>query len=91
VVDVASFQDRGVFTSRVDAIIDQIHASTRPAAGSAERLRVPGELAAKRAERCRQEGVPLSPATCDQLRAWATRLGVRSPLDGARSREERQG
>ena len=62
------------FTTRVDALIDQVHASP-PAAGVA-RIYVPGERGYETAERRSREGIPVAPKRLATLRALADEVGV---------------
>lgn len=83
VFDIAAFEDPQRVKTRVDGIIDEIHASRR--APGAERIYAPGELEAETAERYRAEGIPLNRETLDAVIAAATACGVdASALGGVR-------
>ncbi len=71
---IAAFEDPARFKNRVDGIIQQLRGSRR--AAGVERLYAPGELETESQERYRQEGIPLNPATLDELYKAAGRVGV---------------
>jgi LDH2 family malate/lactate/ureidoglycolate dehydrogenase len=62
------------FTNRVDALIDQIHAS--PRAPGVDRVYAPGERGYLISEERKREGIPLTPKRISTLSALAADLGV---------------
>jgi LDH2 family malate/lactate/ureidoglycolate dehydrogenase len=62
------------FRSRVDDLIDQVHAS--PPAAGVERIYVPGERGYETSERRSREGIPLTAKRADTLRALAKEVSV---------------
>lgn len=73
-VDARAALPDGSFESRVDELIDQMHAS-RPAAG-VERVTVPGERGHATAAARRRHGIPLPVELVGQLDQLATELGI---------------
>ncbi|MCC6177253.1 MAG: Ldh family oxidoreductase [Chloroflexi bacterium] len=73
-LDPTAFLLRETFLARVDALIDEVHAV--PPAPGIERVRVPGERSADRAESSHRDGILLSAARVSELRALAARIGV---------------
>jgi len=73
-IDVASFVDPDVFRTRVDGIIDQIHASRRR--DGVERLYVPGEIERDVEHAYDACGISLSADTIDGIARQAARLDV---------------
>jgi LDH2 family malate/lactate/ureidoglycolate dehydrogenase len=73
-VDAAAALPDGTFASRVDQLIDQMHAS-RPAAG-VERVTVPGERSHATAAARRRDGIPLPAELVAQLDELATGLDL---------------
>ena len=73
-IDIAAFQEIDKFETRVDAIIDEAHASRRRAGVS--RLFVPGEIEAELASAYARDGIPLARTTVDDVAAAAAALGV---------------
>lgn len=63
------------FLARVDDMIDRLHAS--PTAKGVEQVRVPGEMAARRAREAQTSGMTLAPEMYAQLAEFAKPLGVR--------------
>ena len=63
------------FTARVDALIDQVHAS--PTAADIARIYVPGERGYQTSERREREGIPITPKRLDTLKKLADEVGVR--------------
>ena len=63
------------FVARVDDMIDRLHAS--PTIEGVEQVRVPGEMAARRAREAQKSGVALAQEMYDQLAEFAEPLGVR--------------
>src|SRR5207248_988136 len=62
------------FTARVDALVDQVHAS--PPAEGAARVYVAGERGFDIARQRAKDGVPLLAARVDKLRALGEQVGV---------------
>jgi LDH2 family malate/lactate/ureidoglycolate dehydrogenase len=73
VLDVARFLPRDEFERRIDALIDDVHASEL--APGTERIYVPGELEAERREERRRLGIPLARGLVDELDRVAADLG----------------
>lgn len=76
-LDVAAFTEPEAFRARVDAVIDEVHASARRE--GVERLYVPGEIETDTAERQAREGIRLTRETVSQIAAAAARLAVQVP------------
>jgi LDH2 family malate/lactate/ureidoglycolate dehydrogenase len=78
-LDIGAFQDLAYFETRVDGIIDEVHASC--ARDGSLRLLVPGEIEADLQAAHARDGIPLAGATVDNIAAAAEALGVdASPL-----------
>ena len=73
-INIAAFEDLARFKARMDAAIQQIHASRR--APGAERVYAPGELEWLTEERHRREGIPLNKATLAGIVEAARSVGV---------------
>ena len=73
-VNVESFMPRDMFYSRVDALIDQIHAS--PTADGVERIYVPGEMEWTRRKKSLVEGIMLPVDVMLKLRELAETVGI---------------
>jgi LDH2 family malate/lactate/ureidoglycolate dehydrogenase len=78
-VDIDAFQDLVSFETRVDGVINEVHASKARADSS--RLLVPGEIEADLERARSRDGIPLAGATVNSIAAAAEALGVdASPL-----------
>jgi LDH2 family malate/lactate/ureidoglycolate dehydrogenase len=78
-VDISAFQDLVNFETRVDGIINEVHASRTRI--SSLRLLVPGEIEADLQAAHARDGIPLAGTTVDDIAAAAEALGVdASPL-----------
>jgi LDH2 family malate/lactate/ureidoglycolate dehydrogenase len=73
-LNVAAFEDPGVFKRRVDQIVRQIRGSKK--APGCDRIYSPGELEAETERRYRKEGIPLNSATLDGISQTAHELGI---------------
>jgi LDH2 family malate/lactate/ureidoglycolate dehydrogenase len=62
------------FVDRVDALIDQVHAS--PPATGVDRVRVPGEHGAAEESRRERDGIPLPAERAAELKALAREFGM---------------
>ena len=62
------------FTQRVDALIDQVHAS--PPASDIARIYVPGERGYETSEQREREGIPVPAKRLDALKKLAAEVGV---------------
>ena len=71
---IGAFMDPSAFRERIDGLIDHIRTSKRRAGVDA--IRVPGEASARAARENRRQGVPLEPATVEELTALAERYDV---------------
>ena len=73
-IDVAAFQEPAAFIDRVAGLADRIRGSAT--ASNMERILLPGdpELEAQHARE--RDGIPMTPALLDQLRAFAHEAGV---------------
>ena len=78
-VNVALFEDIGIFKARVDKVVHQIRTSRL--AGGTDALFAPGGVEAKTAARYRDAGIPLNDSTLDDIRTTAAALGVPNLLD----------
>jgi LDH2 family malate/lactate/ureidoglycolate dehydrogenase len=78
-INIRAFEDPTRFKERVDGIVKEFHAS-RVAEGI-DRVRLPGERAARSAARRREEGIPLPAEALARLTAEGERLGVSGGLD----------
>lgn len=76
-IDVAAFLEPAAFYARVAALTDLLKAS--PPAADSLGVRIPGERRAAAIARRRREGLSYAPATIQQLRELAERLGVDWP------------
>ena len=76
-IDPAAFMPRDEFLARVDRIVDEMHAA-EPAPG-VEAIRVPGERAARIAEKSAVDGVVFPERHVKLLRAISAELGVEWP------------
>ncbi len=73
-IDPAAFEERAGFLARMDRMVAYLKA-TPPAAGAREVL-LPGEFELRTRETRLRTGIPISPATWEQLQARAQQLGV---------------
>jgi LDH2 family malate/lactate/ureidoglycolate dehydrogenase len=73
-IDVAAFLEPATFRQRVDAVVEQVHASRRRP--DVDRLYVPGEIETEIARDYDANGIRLSGQTIDDIATIATRLGV---------------
>jgi LDH2 family malate/lactate/ureidoglycolate dehydrogenase len=82
-LDPAAFGDPGAFAEGVADLAAQVAAS--PTAPGVDRVLLPGQLEAERADRAEEEGIALPASVLSALRETATAVGVDpSPLDGVR-------
>lgn len=72
--DIAAFMDPAQFRARVDRMIDRIKACRRRP--GVDEILVPGELEHRTAEENRRLGIPVDPATIEELRTLAAEYGV---------------
>lgn len=72
--DIAAFMDPAQFRGRVDRMIDRIKACRRRP--GVHEILVPGELEHRTAEENRRLGIPVDPATIEELRTLAAEYGV---------------
>lgn len=73
------FRDLDDFKAEMDLRISEIRNST-PMEG-AEPIRLPGEMAVKREEQMRAEGIPVAPTVLGQLREIAVKLNIDDKLE----------
>ena len=78
VFDVECFMDRDEFASRMQHLVDELHA-LEPAPG-VERVLVPGELEHVREQRARAEGLVLEPVIWSHLEETAQELDLSESL-----------
>lgn len=76
-IEPAAFMPQGEFLGRVDRIVDQMHAAEPARAG--DRVRVPGERAARNAVTAERDGVVFPERHVKMLRALGVELGVEWP------------
>jgi LDH2 family malate/lactate/ureidoglycolate dehydrogenase len=78
-IDVTAFAPAELFRAVVDDTIDAVKALPRtdPAAAPL----VPGERGARELDDRQARGIPLPAPLRDELRSWATRLGVTPPAE----------
>jgi LDH2 family malate/lactate/ureidoglycolate dehydrogenase len=76
-IDPAAFGPREAFLARVDALIDQVHAS--PPMPGVDRVRVPGERREALAAERERDGVPVTAEAVAELRELGRELGVPWP------------
>jgi LDH2 family malate/lactate/ureidoglycolate dehydrogenase len=73
-LNIAAFEDPGLFKRRVDQIVREIRASKK--APGHERIYAPGELEAETERHYREEGIPLNSVTLDGIKQSARELGI---------------
>lgn len=76
-IDPGTAQPYETFLARVDALIDQVHAS--PPAAGVDRIYVPGERGTLTADARRRDGVPISAKRAAVLRALGAEHGIPWP------------
>ena len=77
-LDIDAFMDRAEFIQRIDDTIDRIKSSRkRP---GVEEIFIPGERSAATARRSERRGVPIGPATLDELRTLCKESNVEFSL-----------
>lgn len=73
-LDIGAFMDPDTFRARVDDTIERVKSSRRrPGVGE---ILVPGERSERTAHDRRRHGIPLAPATADELDGLAARYGT---------------
>ncbi len=74
VIDPGAFENRAAFVQRMDRMVAYLKA-TPPADGAREVL-LPGEFELRIREQRMRDGIPLAPATWEQIQARAARFGL---------------
>jgi LDH2 family malate/lactate/ureidoglycolate dehydrogenase len=78
-LDIAAFMDVNDFKQRIDQTIDQIKSCRkRPVV---EEVHVPGERSAEKARQNRELGIPIEPATVNELKKLCEESGVEFDLE----------
>ena len=73
-IDPSAFMSLGEFTSRVEGLIDQVHANPPMAGG--DPVRVPGESKAGIAAERERDGVPVTTEMVERFRELGDEFGV---------------
>lgn len=76
-IDVAAMADPADFTTRVEALVDQVHSGDL--AAWADEILVPGELEDRSRRALSADGIPLAHATWDSLAGLSHETGVTLP------------
>ena len=76
VIDLNAIMPAAQFASRMEALIDEIHAA--PLADGASQLRVPGEIEWERYDRAMTNGIPLPEDVVENSQKAATLTGLPS-------------